>query len=125
MGVGSQLQESLLEFEEKTEGILGSCVILSSQALMMAEASNHFDRAIIQGMSEKLMRLSSDVVEMLIQSATLQSVTIEENEHFIYVRKVNPEYHVVVITDKSELSGLREVNIKGLISKLNNILPSK
>ena len=54
----------------------------------------------------------------------LQSVTIEENDHFIYVRKVNPEYHVVVITDKTELSGLREVNIKGLITKLNNVLPS-
>lgn len=122
MGVGTKLQESLLEFEEKTEGILGSCVILSSQALMMAEASNHFDRAIIQGMSEKLMRLSREVVEMLIQNAGLQSVTIEENGHYIYVRKVNPEYHVVVITDKSELSGLREVNIKGLISQLNTIL---
>ncbi|MHA2032407.1 MAG: hypothetical protein ACW99A_13975 [Candidatus Kariarchaeaceae archaeon] len=125
MGVGAKLQESLLEFEEKTEGILGSCVILSSQALMMAEASNHFDRGIVQGMSERLMRLSREIVEMLIQNAALQSVTIEESEHFIYVRKVNPEYHVVVITDKSELSGLREVNIKGLIARLNSILPSK
>ncbi|OLS26217.1 MAG: hypothetical protein HeimC2_15870 [Candidatus Heimdallarchaeota archaeon LC_2] len=122
MGIGSKLQASLLEFEEKTEGILGSCVILSSQALMMAEASNHFDRSIIQGMSEKLMRLSREVIEMLIQNAGLQSVTIEENNHFVYVRKVNPEYHVVVITDKSELSGLRDVNIKGLISRLNEIL---
>ena len=56
MGIGTKLNDSLHEFEEKTDGILGSCVIISAQALMMAEASSHFDRGIIQGMSERFMR---------------------------------------------------------------------
>lgn len=124
MGIGAKLNEALLEFEDATEGILGSCVIVSAQALMMAEASNHFDRGIIQGMSEKLMRMSRETVESLIPEAKLKSVTLEEEDHFIYVRPVNPKYHVVVITDRSETSGLREMNIKALISKLNKFLDS-
>ncbi|MHA2248828.1 MAG: hypothetical protein ACXAD7_00635 [Candidatus Kariarchaeaceae archaeon] len=123
MSIGDKLDGTLLEFEEKTEGILGSCVIISSQALMMAEASAHYDRGIIQGMSERFIRLAKETVQSLIPDAVLRSITIEEQDHFIYVRPVNNEYHVVVLTDKSETSGLREMNIKELISRLNKILP--
>lgn len=122
MGVGAKLQSALLEFEEKTEGILGSCVINSKSALMMAEASNHFDRGIIQGMSERFMRVAKDIIGSLIPDAHLQSITIEEKDHYIYVRPVNPQYHVVIITDRSEIAGLREMNLKSLIAKLNEVL---
>ena len=122
MGIGTKLNDSLHEFEEKTEGILGSCVIISSQALVMAEASNHFDRGIIQGMSERFIRLANETIESLIPNSSLRSITIEEENHIIYVRPINDKYHVVVITDRSEAAGLREMNIKELIKKLNTLL---
>jgi predicted regulator of Ras-like GTPase activity (Roadblock/LC7/MglB family) len=122
MSIGEQLDQTLKDFEEKTEGILGSCVIISSQALMMAEASHHYDRAIIQGMSERFIRLANDTIQSLIPNGKLRSITLEEAEHFVYVRPVNEEYHVVVLTDRSETMGLREMNIKALITKLNAIL---
>ena len=122
MSIGEQLDQTLRDFEDRTEGILGSCVIISAQALMMAEASHHYDRAIIQGMSERFIRLAKDTIASLIPDAKLKSITIEEADHFIYVRPVNDEYHVVVLTDRSETMGLREMNIKALISRLNPIL---
>ncbi len=122
MSIGDQLDKTLLDFEEKTDGVLGSCVIISSQALMMAEASHHYDRAIIQGMSERFLRLATETLESLISDAVLRSITIEEQYHVIYVRPVNDQYHVVVLTDKSDTAGLREMNIKTLIASLNKIL---
>lgn len=122
MSVGQRLENALTEFEQKTDGILGSCVILSSQALMMAEASSEYDRSVIQGMSERFMRLSRETLEALIPDPVLQSVTVEAKDHILYIRPVNDEYHVVVMTDKSETAGLREMNIKELIKRLNGVL---
>lgn len=122
MSVGQRLESTLEFFEEQTEGILGSCVILSSQALMMAEASQNYDRNIIQGMAERFLRLAGDTLSSLMPDPKLNSVTLEEKNHFIYIRPINDEYHVVVVTDKSETSGLREMNIKELINRLRTIL---
>ncbi|MDH5404531.1 MAG: hypothetical protein OEZ01_00705 [Candidatus Heimdallarchaeota archaeon] len=122
MSIGERLENTLMEFEAKTDGILGSCVMISSQALMMAEASQNFDRGVIQGMSVKLMRLAKETLESLWQNPGLQSITIEENDHVVYVRPVNSEYHIVVVTDKSEVQGLREMNLKQLIAKVATIL---
>ena len=122
MSVGQKLDMALEVFETQTDGILGSCVIDSNQALMMAEASQNYDRSVIQGMSERFMRLAKEFLEPLISNPTLRSVTIEERDHFIYIRPVNDSYHVVVLTDKSETAGLREMNIKELISRLQKVL---
>lgn len=124
MSIGERLDKTLTDFEAKTEGILGSCVIYTSDALMMAEASHRFDRNIIQGLSAKLITLGKETLSVLFDSFTLKSVTLEEENHFIYVRPVSQNYHVVVITDKSETPGLREMNIKELIKRLDGILTS-
>ena len=122
MSVGQQLDDALTFFEAQTEGIQGSCVIDSRQALMMAEASQNYDRSVIQGMSERFIRLAKETLSALIENPTLESVTVEEKEHFLYIRTINQGYHLVVLTDKSETPGLREMNIKELIARLNKIL---
>lgn len=122
MSVGQQLDDALTFFEEQTEGILGSCVIDSNQALMMAEASQNYDRSVIQGMSERFIRLAKETLSSLIDNPRLHSVTIEEENHYLYIRTINQGYHVVVLTDKSETPGLREMNIKELITRLNKVL---
>jgi len=122
MSVGAQLDSALQHFEEQTEGIMGSCVIDSTQALMMAEASQNYNRSVIQGMSERFMRLAIETLTALVDNPKLRSVTVEEHSQILYIRPINEKYHVVVLTDKSETPGLREMNIKELISRLNNIL---
>lgn len=109
-----------------TEGILGSSVIMSSQALVMAEASSSFDRSVIQGMSSKIMTLANETLSALLSSNYgLKSITIQETDHFIYVRPINEKFHVVVITNTEETPGLREMNIKELIKRLQDILKDK
>ena len=122
MSFEDKLNNILENFETKTEGILGCSVIITSQALTLAEASSHFDEGTIHVVSSNFISLAIKSLNSLFNSNNMISVVIEEENHFVYVRKINVEYHVVVITDKSEISGLREVNIKSLISKLNAIL---
>lgn len=121
MSLEQRLTQHLENFEEKTEGILGSCVVASKSALMMAEASHAYDRDVIQAMSERLISLGNDTLNFLIENATLQSVTIEEADHMLYVRKIDEEYHLVVLTDKSETMGLREMNVRELISRIRSV----
>ena len=121
MSLESRLTEQLVNFEEKTEGIMGSCVVASKSALMMAEASNAYDRDVIQAMSERLITLGNDTLKFLIKNASLQSVTIEETNHMLYVRKIDEEYHLVVLTDKSETMGLREMNVRELINRIKSV----
>ncbi|MCY3412420.1 MAG: hypothetical protein INQ03_12355 [Candidatus Heimdallarchaeota archaeon] len=121
MSLEKRLTEELEDFEEKTSGILGSCVISTSSALMMAEASAEYDRGVIQAMSEKLITLSKETLNMLFDDASLKSVTIEEEDHYLYVRRINKDYHVVVLTDTTETMGLREVNIRELIKRIQVI----
>ena len=122
MSVGQQLDDALKAFEQQTEGIMGSCVIDSNQALLMAEASQNYDRYVIQGMSERFIRLAKETLSSLIENPGLESVTVEETNHFLYIRTINQGYHLVVMTDKSETPGLREMNIKELITRLNKVL---
>ncbi len=122
MSLGSKLNSVLNKFEEKTAGVLGSVIIGTRDALSLAVASNHFDEGAIQTMSSKLLTVSSKSLEDLLGNYKLYSVTIEEENHFIYIRQVNEDYHVVVITDKSEMAGIREMNIKELITRLKKIL---
>ncbi|RMG32541.1 MAG: hypothetical protein D6732_13280 [Methanobacteriota archaeon] len=123
MSVGNKLEEILKTFEEKTEGILGSSVIDTNQALVMAEASQSFDRGIIQGTSAKIIDLAVQTLRALLgDQFKLISTTIQEENHYIYVRQINDRYHLVVITDTSETPGLREMNIKQLSKQLANVL---
>ncbi len=123
MSVGNKLEEILRTFEEKTEGILGSSVIDTNQALVMAEASQSFDRGIIQGTSAKIIDLAVQTLRALLGDGfKLISTTIQEENHFIYVRQINDRYHLVVITDTSETPGLREMNIKQLSNQLAEVL---
>ncbi len=123
MSFGSKLENILKNFETKTEGILGSSIIDTNQALVMAEASQKFDRSSIQGTSAKIIDLSMKTLEELLgKNFRLISTTIEEENHFIYVRQINDKYHIVVITDKSETPGLREMNIRQLSKQLAELL---
>jgi predicted regulator of Ras-like GTPase activity (Roadblock/LC7/MglB family) len=74
-------------------------------------------------MAAKIMTLANDTLKaLLVSDYSLKSITIQEANHFIYVRPINEKYHVVVITNTEETAGLREMNIKELISRLNSIL---
>ena len=125
MSLGNKLEEVLKNFEEKTEGILGSSVIDTHQALVMAEASQTFDRGVVQGTSAKIIDLAMKTLEALLgKDFSLISTTIQEKNHFIYVRQINSKYHLVVITNTEETPGLREMNIKALSKRLAEILGS-
>lgn len=121
MSLEKRLTQELEDFEKKTDGILGSCVVNTKSALLMAEASSSYDRQVIQAMSEKLIKLSMNTLEMLFDNAVMQSVQIEEEDHFLYVRRINAEFHCVVLTDKSESKGLRELNVSELIKRIQQI----
>ncbi len=121
MSLEKRLTEELEDFEKKTDGILGSCVVNTKSALLMAEASSQYDREVIQAMSNKLMTLSNETLNLLFNNASLNAITIEEEDHFLYMRKVNSEFHVVVLTDKSEAKGLRELNVGELKKRIQNI----
>ena len=122
MSFEDRLNNILENFESKTAGIMGCSVISTSQALTFAEVSSHFDEGVIHEMSSKFLTLAIDSLNDMFPEPDLKSVIIEEENHFVYVRKVNTDYHVVVITDKTEMAGLREMNIKSLIEKLLVIL---
>lgn len=122
MSFEDRLNQILENFESKTAGILGCSVISTSQALTFAEVSSHFDEGVIHMMSSKFLTLAVESLTDMFPDPDLKSVIIEEENHFVYVRKVNQDYHVVVITDKTEMAGLREMNIKSLIEKLLVIL---
>ena len=121
MSLQQRLTQELEDFEEKTEGILGSCVIATQSALMLAEASSTFDTDVIQAMSERFLKLATETLNFLLESSKLEAITIEETDHYMYVRKVNAEYHLVVLSDRSETVGLRELNVKALIKSLQVI----
>lgn len=125
MGLAEDIEKELKSFADNTEGILGSSVILSSQALMIAEQSSAFESSVIEGTSARIMQMSNNVLQALLQKSDyeLQAITIQEKDHYIYVRPVNEKYYVVVITNTKEASGLRELNVKTLIQHLKKVLP--
>lgn len=119
MGViGRELERILREFEENTEGVLGSSIIYSPQALMVAEASSGFEREIVQAMSMRLLQMADQVLKELLKTYTMQKVLIEENDHFIYLRPINEDYYLTVITQKVEALGILEHNLKVLIDEI-------
>ncbi len=125
MGLAEDIEKELNDFAQSTEGILGSSVILSSQALIIAEHSSTFNTSIIEGMSARIMEMGHQVLEALLGTTDheLQAITIQEKNHYIYVRPVNEKYYVVVITNTREAPGLRELNVKTLIKHLRKVLP--
>lgn len=121
---GRELEQLLKEFEENTEGIMGTSIIDTNQALMIAEASSEIERMMVQAMSERLMQMSHKVLEGLIKNYTLLKVMIEEENHFIFLRPIDVDYYLVVITKKMEALGIVEFNMKKLIENLRNSMNS-
>ena len=119
---GQELENILKEFEENTEGVLGCSIILAKDALMLAETSQKYDRMVIQWLSERILSLAKDSLKQLMQDFSLQSVTVEEKDHLIYLRPLGEDYYVVLILSREENRGLIEHNIKNLQKKLKSLL---
>ena len=119
---GAQLEDVLKEFEENTEGILGTTIIDSQNALTLAEASSSFDREVLQGMSERLLQTSINTLEALVSPSSLTKVVLEDDNHFVFVRPITINYFLVVISEKIESLGLLEFNCKSLVEKLSGIM---
>ncbi len=119
---GQQIEKTLREFESNTEGILGCSIIYAKDALLLAESSQKFERLVIQWLSEKMLSLAKESLEQLMKVYTLMSVTIEEKDHFIYLRPIGELYYAVIITTKEENRGLLEHNIKRLLQQLAPIM---
>ena len=119
---GAQLENVLKEFEESTEGILGTTIIDSQNALTLAEASSSFDREVLQGMSERLLQTSINTLEALVSPSSLTKVVLEDDNHFVFVRPITINYFLVVISEKIESLGLLEFNCKSLVEKLSGIM---
>ncbi|MFW9853242.1 MAG: roadblock/LC7 domain-containing protein [Candidatus Thorarchaeota archaeon] len=115
---GQQIEDILHEFEANTEGILGCSIIYAKDALLLAESSQKFERLVIQWLSEKMLSLAKESLQQLMNEYTLQSVTIEEKDHFVYLRPIGEEYYAVIITTKEENRGLLEHNIRRLLEQL-------
>jgi predicted regulator of Ras-like GTPase activity (Roadblock/LC7/MglB family) len=115
---GQQIEDILHEFEANTEGILGCSIIYAKDALLLAESSQKFERLVIQWLSEKMLSLAKESLQQLMNEYTLLSVTIEEKDHFVYLRPIGDEYYAVIITTKEENRGLLEHNIKRLLERL-------
>lgn len=115
---GQQIEKMLHEFESNTEGVLGCSIITAKDALLLAESSQKFERLVIQWLSEKMLSLAKESLKQLMQEFTLMSVTIEEKDHFVYLRPIGESYYAVIITTKEENRGLLEHNIKRLLQKL-------
>ncbi len=123
MSIGSKLEGILKKFEERTEGVLGLSVIDSKQALVMAEVSSSFPTGVVQGTSAKIMDFTNTILKSLLRdNFKLKSVLIEEENILIYVRQINESYNLVVITNREEVSGLREMNIKSLTEEARKVL---
>ena len=115
---GQQIEEILHKFKENTEGVLGCSVIYAKDALLLAESSQKFQRLAIQWISEKMLSLAKESLQHLMPNFKLISVTIEEENHLIFLRPIGDDYYVVIITTKEENRGLIEHNIKRLQEKL-------
>ena len=124
MRIAEEAEKILTYFEKNTEGILGSSVILSNQALVIAESSSTFKRSLVEGMSSKILTLANETLKSLLNSSyNLRAITIQEENHYIYVKPISEKYYVVVITNIEETTGLREMNVNELTNQLKNILP--
>lgn len=119
---GERIETILEEFEENTEGVLGCSIITASDALLLAESSQKYDRMVIGWLGEKILSLAKESLEQLLGKYTLKSVTIEEGEHMIYLKPINNAYYAVIITSLKENKGLVEFNLKKLLEKLQPIL---
>jgi len=119
---GQELEVLLKEFEESTEGVLGCSIIYAKDALLVAESSQKFERLVIQWLSEKMLSLAKESLQQLMKDFKLVNVTIEEENHLIYLRPIGDEYYIVIITTKEENRGLIEHNIKRLQQKLTSVL---
>jgi predicted regulator of Ras-like GTPase activity (Roadblock/LC7/MglB family) len=121
---GKQIEEILHEFESNTEGVLGCSIIYAKDALLLAESSQQFERLVIQWLSEKMLSLAKESLQQLMKEYTLMSVSIEEKDHFVYLRPIGEEYYAVIITTKEENRGLLEHNIKRLLQRLTPMMIS-
>jgi len=121
---GTQIEGILHEFEANTEGVLGCSIIYAKDALLLAESSQKFERLVIQWLSEKMLSLAKESLQQLMKEYSLMSVTIEEKDHFIYLRPIGDEYYAVIITTKEENRGLLEHNIKRLLQRLSPLMIS-
>lgn len=119
---GQQIEEILHQFEESTEGVLGCSIIYAKDALLLAESSQKFERLVIQWISEKMLSLAKESLGHLLKDYKLINVTIEEENHFIFLRPIGENYYAVIITTKEENRGLIEHNIKRLQEKLSGML---
>ncbi len=119
---GERIETILQEFEANTEGVLGCSIITASDALLLAESSQKYDRMVIGWLGEKVLSLAKESLEQLLGKYTLKSVTIEEGAHIIYLRPINNAYYAVIITSLEENKGLVEFNLKKLLEKLQLIL---
>ena len=120
-----EIEKILASFEENTNGILGSSIIYTPYALVIAEASTTFDTEVVQAISEKMLSLAQGVWKEFLPDFTpadLKSVIIDEQNHSIFVQPVTSEYHITVITSTEETRGLILHNIKGVIQKIIPLL---
>ena len=119
---GREMEKLLQEFSDNTEGVLGCSIILAKDALMLAEISQKYDSMVIQWLSERILSMAKESLKQLMNDYQLQSVTIEEENHLIFLRPVGTEYYLVFILNKEENRGLIEYNIKRLQEKFNKAL---
>ena len=119
---GQEMEKLLQEFSDNTEGVLGCSIILAKDALMLAEISQKYDSMVIQWLSERILSMAKESLKQLMNDYHLQSVTIEEENHLIFLRPVGTEYYLVFILNKEENRGLIEYNIKRLQEKLSKAL---
>ncbi|UJG41971.1 MAG: hypothetical protein K9W45_05770 [Candidatus Heimdallarchaeum aukensis] len=119
---GREMEKLLQEFSDNTEGVLGCSIILAKDALMLAEISQKYDSMVIQWLSERILSMAKESLKQLMNDYQLQSVTIEEENHLIFLRPVGTEYYLVFILNKEENRGLIEYNIKRLQKKFSKAL---
>ncbi|MHA1415158.1 MAG: roadblock/LC7 domain-containing protein [Candidatus Heimdallarchaeaceae archaeon] len=119
---GREMEKLLQEFSDNTEGVLGCSIILAKDALMLAEISQKYDSMVIQWLSERILSMAKESLKQLMNDYQLQSVTIEEENHLIFLRPVGTEYYLVFILNKEENRGLIEYNIKRLQEKFSKAL---
>ncbi len=118
-----EIERVLRQFEEETEGVKGSCVVYSPQALVLAEASQEFPRDIVQAMSERILSLADQTLASLLKGQyKLKRVLIEEENHNIVLLPINAEYHLVIITTQEETKGLLMLNAKQLLNRIKPLL---
>ncbi len=118
-----EIEKVLREFEEETEGIKGTSIIYSPQALVLAEASQEYPREIVQAMSERILSLADNTLSALFKgNYQLKRVLIEEENHNILLLPINKDYHLVIIATTEETKGLLMLNAKQLLKKIKPLL---